>query len=443
MEHSVFQEEKVSKAYIRLAFPVVFSMAVSLVYNLADTFFVAQTQNTNIVAGVSLCAPLFTTLMALGNIFGQGGSSLISRLLGKNDTTATRRVSAFCFWGAILIGVLMGFIMLLFCTPLLYVIGANEETFNFARDYYTWLAIGAPALVLSFIHSNLLRSEGMSKESMIGTMGGAIVNILLDPIFIFVLGLNAGGAAMASVIGYIFSDVYFAVVVAKKSKVLTLDIQETRIPADHVKDIFAIGIPAAVVNIMSSVSTVLINQFLLPYGNDKIAAMGIATKVSMIVLLVLTGLAFGGQPLFGYYFGAGDKERLSQLLKFCLRFISAVALVLSALVFAFAPLLMRCFMSDETIVTQGALMLRWQVTSMVFVGIVLLMTIVFQSAGKVVGSFLLSIGRQGVIFLAVILIAYFTLGYRGVIVSQAAADFLTAIGACLLFYKQLYKDFRH
>ena len=164
----------------------------------------------------------------------------------------------------------------------------------------------------------------------------------------------------------------------------------------------------------------LINQFLLPYGNDKIAAMGIATKVSMIVLLVLTGLAFGGQPLFGYYFGAGDKERLSQLLKFCLRFISAVALALSALVFAFAPLLMRCFMSDETIVTQGALMLRWQVTSMVFVGIVLLMTIVFQSAGKVVGSFLLSIGRQGVIFLAVILIAYFTLGYRGVIVSQAA-----------------------
>ena len=311
MENAIFEEKKVSKAYMKLSLPLVLSMTVSLIYNLADTFFVAQTQNTNIVAGVSLCAPLFTTLMALGNIFGQGGSSLISRLLGKNDTTATRRVSAFCFWGAILIGVLMGFIMLLFCTPLLYVIGANEETFNFARDYYTWLAIGAPALVLSFIHSNLLRSEGMSKESMIGTMGGAIVNILLDPIFIFVLGLNAGGAAMASVIGYIFSDVYFAVVVAKKSKVLTLDIQKARIPADHVKDIFAIGIPAAVVNIMSSVSAVLVNQFLLPYGNEKIAAMGIALKVSMIVLLLLTGFSFGGQPLFGYYYGANSASASS------------------------------------------------------------------------------------------------------------------------------------
>lgn len=336
MENAIFEEKKVSKAYMKLSLPLVLSMTVSLIYNLADTFFVAQTQNTNIVAGVSLCAPLFTTLMALGNIFGQGGSSLISRLLGKNDTTATRRVSAFCFWGAILIGVLMGFIMLLFRTPLLYVIGANEETFTFARDYYTWLAIGAPALVLSFIHSNLLRSEGMSKESMIGTMGGAIVNILLDPIFISVLGLNAGGAAMASVIGYIFSDVYFAVVVAKKSKALTLDIQETRIPADHVKDIFAIGIPAAVVNIMSSVSAVLVNQFLLPYGNEKIAAMGIALKVSMIVLLLLTGFSFGGQPLFGYYYGAGDKQRFGELFHFCLKFISGLALALSAVVFILA-----------------------------------------------------------------------------------------------------------
>lgn len=343
MENAIFEEKKVSKAYMKLSLPLVLSMTVSLIYNLADTFFVAQTQNTNIVAGVSLCAPLFTTLMALGNIFGQGGSSLISRLLGKNDTTATRRVSAFCFWGAILIGVLMGFIMLLFRTPLLYVIGANEETFNFARDYYTWLAIGAPALVLSFIHSNLLRSEGMSKESMIGTMGGAIVNILLDPIFISVLGLNAGGAAMASVIGYIFSDVYFAVVVAKKSKVLTLDIQETRIPADHVKDIFAIGIPAAVVNIMSSVSAVLVNQFLLPYGNEKIAAMGIALKVSMIVLLLLTGFSFGGQPLFGYYYGAGDKQRFGELFHFCLKFISGLALALSAVVFIFAKPFMRAF----------------------------------------------------------------------------------------------------
>lgn len=408
METAIFEEKKVSKAYMKLSLPLVLSMTVSLIYNLADTFFVAQTQNTNIVAGVSLCAPLFTTLMALGNIFGQGGSSLISRLLGKNDTTATRRVSAFCFWGAILIGV--------------------------------WLAIGAPALVLSFIHSNLLRSEGMSKESMIGTMGGAIVNILLDPIFISVLGLNAGGAAMASVIGYIFSDVYFAVVVAKKSKVLTLDIQETRIPADHVKDIFAIGIPAAVVNIMSSVSAVLVNQFLLPYGNEKIAAMGIALKVSMIVLLLLTGFSFGGQPLFGYYYGAGDKQRFGKLFHFCLKFISGLALALSAVVFIFAKPFMRIFMDNETIIADGALMLRLQVVSMVFVGVVLLMTILFQATGKAVGSSILSVSRQGIVFMVVLFVAANLFGCTGVLFSQAVADFLSAILAVVLFKKLVYKE---
>lgn len=405
MENAIFEEKKVSKAYMKLSLPLVLSMTVSLIYNLADTFFVAQTQNTNIVAGVSLCAPLFTTLMALGNIFGQGGSSLISRLLGKNDTTATRRVSAFCFWGAILIGVLMGFIMLLFRTPLLYVIGANEETFNFARDYYTWLAIGAPALVLSFIHSNLLRSEGMSKESMIGTMGGAIVNILLDPIFISVLGLNAGGAAMASVIGYIFSDVYFAVV-----------------------------------NIMSSVSAVLVNQFLLPYGNEKIAAMGIALKVSMIVLLLLTGFSFGGQPLFGYYYGAGDKQRFGELFHFCLKFISGLALALSAVVFILAKPFMRIFMDNETIIADGALMLRLQVVSMVFVGVVLLMTILFQATGKAVGSSILSVSRQGIVFMVVLFVAANLFGCTGVLFSQAVADFLSAILAVVLFKKLVYKE---
>ena len=277
----------------------------------------------------------------------------------------------------------------------------------------------------SFIHSNLLRSEGMSKESMIGTMGGAIVNILLDPIFIFVLGLNAGGAAMASVIGYIFSDVYFAVVVAKKSKVLTLDIQETRIPADHVKDIFAIGIPAAVVNIMSSVSAVLVNQFLLPYGNEKIAAMGIALKVSMIVLLLLTGFSFGGQPLFGYYYGAGDKQRFGKLFHFCLKFISGLALALSAVVFILAKPFMRIFMDNETIIADGAL---------------LLMTILFQATGKAVGSSILSVSRQGIVFMVVLFVAANLFGCTGVLFSQAVADFLSAILAVVLFKKLVYKE---
>ncbi len=441
MEKAVFNETKVSKAYLRLAVPLVFSMAVGLIYNLADTFFVAQTNDTNVVAGVSLGMPLFTALMAIGNVYAQGGSSLISRLLGKEDLQGVRHVSSFCFYGAIFTGAIIGIVLLVFRVPLLYVLGANEQTFRHASDYFLYLAIGAPVIVLTFIHSNLLRAEGMSKESMLGNVVGSLVNIVLDPIFISVLGWNAAGAALATVIGNLCTDLFFLVVVLKKSKILSVNLREVKIPLEHVGQILGIGVPAAIVNLMSSASSVLINQFLLPFGNEKIAAMGIAMKVSMIVLLLITGLAFGGQPLFGYYYGSGDRKRLSQLLSFCLKFISAVALGLSALVFIAAPLLMRSFMDNDAIVQAGTVMLRWQVSSMVFVGMVLLFTIIFQSSGKVLGSFLLSISRQGVVFLVVILIAYNLLGYYGVVMSQAIADLITAIFAATLFMKQLYREY--
>lgn len=441
MENEIFKNEKVSKAYIRLSLPLVFSMVVTLIYNLADTFFVAQTNDTDIVAGVSLGMPVLTLLMALGNIFAQGGASLVSRLLGQNDRHAIRRASSFCFYITIVTGIVIAIVMLVFRVPILYVIGASEETFSHASDYYTYLAIGAPVTMLSFIHSNLLRSEGMSKESMIGTVLGALVNIVLDPIFISAIGWGAAGAAIATVIGYLCSDIYFVIIVARKSSILSINPKEIGIPAKHVRQILIVGIPAAITNLMQSAGVVMMNQFLLPFGNDKIAAMGIVLKVSMIVLLLLTGFSFGGQPLFGYYYGSGDKKRLSELFTFCIRFISAIAVILSAAVCLAAPVLMRCFMSDESIISEGTLMLRWQVITMVFVGIILLMTIIFQSMGKAVGSFILSISRQGVVFLIVLLIAYNTVGYMGIIISQAIADFFTVIIAAILFRTVLYKEF--
>ncbi len=441
MENEIFHEQKISKAYIRLSLPLVFSMVVTLIYNLADTFFVAQTNDTNIVAGVSLGMPVFTLLMALGNIFGQGGASLISRLLGQKDQQKARSVSSFCFYITLCLGIFIAVIMLIFRVPLLHVIGASAETFTHASNYYIYLAIGAPAVMLSFIHSNFLRSEGMSKESMAGTVLGALVNIALDPVFITMLGLGASGAAIATVIGYVCSDLFFMAVVAKKSQTLSVHPKEIQVSAGYMGQILGIGIPAAIVNLMQSVSVVLMNQFLLPYGNDKIAAMGIVLKVNMIALLLLTGFAFGGQPLFGYYYGSGDKKRLLELLRFCFWFISVIAVMLTAVIYIDAPFLMKSFINNESIISDGTVMLRWQVITMIFVGMVLLMTIIFQAMGKVAGSFILSVSRQGIIFLAVLVIAYHAMGYMGIIMSQAIADALTAVIALLLFKSQIYQEF--
>ena len=172
METNLFSGRKISSAYLRMSLPLVLSMAVTLIYNLADTYFVARTNDANLVAGVSLCAPVFTVLMAMGNIFGQGGSSLISRLLGSGSGQGARRVSSFCFYATLFGGVAVGVLMLALRAPLLRLIGADADTYAHASDYFTWLALGAPAVMLSFIHSNLLRSEGMSRESMLGTVGG-------------------------------------------------------------------------------------------------------------------------------------------------------------------------------------------------------------------------------------------------------------------------------
>lgn len=436
METAIFNNDNLPKTYLTFALPVVFSMIITLIYNLADTYFIAATNNTDLVAGVSLCAPVFTVLMAFGNVFAQGGCSLISRLLGQQEFRAVRHVSSFCVYVSIFSGIVIGSAMLIFRVPILHALGTDADTYLHALSYYTYLTVGAPFIVVSFIYTNLLRSEGMSKEAFIGTVSGAIINIILDPVFIFILGLNAGGAAIATVLGYLCSDIYCFVIFKRKSQYLSVLLKEISVPPEHVKQILGIGIPAALTNIMQSISVIFINHFLLPYGNIQIAAMGIVLKVNSIALFVLIGLAFGGQPLFGYYYGAKDRQRLRSLYRFCVTFISAVAIILTIVVYLTAPQLLRCFATDSQMIADGITMLRLQVISSVFVGFVLLNMIVSQSAGKMASSFLLSISRQGVIFLIVLLIAEKTTGYYGILASQTIANVITAILAGLLIYFQ-------
>lgn len=438
MENSLFTCDNLPKLYFRFTLPVVFSMVVTMIYNLADTYFIAATNNTDLVASVSLCAPIFTFLMAVGNIFAQGGSSLTSRLLGHQDTQSIRHVSSFCVYVSFICGTAIGIFMILFHTPILNILGTDANTFPYAVQYYTCLAIGAPLIVVSFIYTNLLRAVGMSKEAMIGSVSGAIINIILDPVFIFSLKLGSGGAAIATVLGYLCANIYCFMIFLKKNKYLSILPSEITIPGNYIKQILGIGIPAALTNIMTSISVAIINLFLLPYGNEKVAVMGIVLKVYSIILLILTGLAFGGQPLYGYYFGSNDGKRLSKLYRFCVTFISATAIILSLFVCAAAPYLLKCFINDSRMITDGTTMLHLQVISTAFVGFVLLNTIVFQSAGKMGTSFLLSISRQGLVFLPVILIAVHTAGYYGILAAQAIADIITAVVTGLFLYKQTH-----
>ena len=429
---SLFDTKHLYRSYFKLAFPVVLGLVVTLIYNLADTYFIARTNDTNLIAGVSLCAPVFTALMAFGNIYGQGGSSLISRMLGRQDADGVKRVSAFCFYIALATGAVLAAVMAAFNRPILALLGADDQTLPHAFDYYIVLALSAPIVVLSFIHSNLVRCEGMAAESMIGTALGAVINIILDPILISAAGMGAMGAAIATVIGYLCSVVYFLFLLHKKSRCLSVSVSRCKISGGELRQILGVGVTAALSNLMQSLCVIIVNQFLLPYGNDKIAAMGVVLKVNMIAQLVLTGFAFGGVPLFGYLYGAGKRGEMKRLVRFCVLFLAGLSLILTAGLCLFAAPLTAVFLKDSAMIATGAAMLRWQAATTVFAGMVLFMTVLFQATGKVAPAFVLSISRQGVVFVAALLVCVRFFGYNGVLMGQAAADVLSAVIAALL-----------
>ncbi len=438
-QRHIFDTDKLIPTYFRLAVPVVFSMVITLIYNLADTYFIAQTNDSMIVAGVSLCAPLFTALMAIGNIYGQGGNSLISRLLGKGDRDSVQRVSSFCFWLSILTGAVIALPMLLLRRPMLGLLGASENTLEHAEAYYTVIVAGAPIVILSFIHTNLIRSEGMSTLSMAATVSGSLLNIVLDPIFISGLGWGARGAALATVLGYVLTDVLSLIFVLKKSKTLSVKLRKVRVNGRELGQIFSVGITAALTNIASSVCIVMMNQFLLPYGDEKIAALGIVLKITMVVQLILVGFSFGGVPLFGFLYGAKEREKLKRLLRFCTLFLCGLALAESLVVFLLASPLMRIFIHDAAIVADGTVMLRWFIPGMVFCAVVQLYICLFQASGKALQALAMSLSRQGLLFVAIFLAATAIAQYQGFLAAQLIADFLSAVLA-LVLYRRAYRE---
>lgn len=437
MQNELFESASVPKAYMKLALPVVLSMMVSLVYNMVDTYFIALTGKQELVAGVSLAAPIFTLMIAFGDIFGLGGSSLISRLFGEKREEEAKRASAFCLWAAIGFGIFVTIVLLVFRTPILKLLGTDAATFEYAGEYYTWIAVGAASIILGLVPSNILRTEGLAMQAMAGSILGSIVNIILDPVFIFGLGQGAAGAAMATVIGNVIADVYYIYVMNKKAKRLSVSLKEIKIPGTMIRDILVIGIPASITNLMQSIMIMITNHYLIAYGTGKVAAMGIALKANMISAFILVGFAFGGQPLVGYNYGARNKKRLKEILRFAYLFEAGLALVFTISISVFAPAIIKIFMNQSDIITNGAMMLRFQQLGMVFMAVTLVSTCVCQSVGSAAGAFALSISRQGVLYAISLMVLNAIFGYTGIIATQACADVLTAVIALAIIRKVL------
>ena len=432
MERDLFEKAPIHYAYLKLSVPVVLAMVLSVVYNMVDTWFISLTGDPNLVAGVSICAPVFILSIAMGDIWGLGGSSLISRLLGEKKDAEASGVSALCQYLALFTGIVFMILMLLFSGQILRMLGVNEGSANHAGAYFRWIAVGTPFIIFSMIPNNQLRTEGLADLGMWGAVAGTVANVILDPVFIFGLKMGAAGAALATSLSNLISCVIYLIIIVTKCNVLTVEPKTALAAVHRIKEVLRIGIPASVTNIMNSLSLMITNRFLVPYGNDAVAAMGIAMKINMISMMTIIGFAFGGQPLYGYTYGSRNTERFKKTLRFAYLLEAGIGILFAVILFIAAPHMIAFFMNEPAVVSTGTAILRFMQISSILVGVTLVTTCVCQAVGNAKGALILSLSRQGIIFAVSIFILQALLGLTGIMLAQPAADFLTGIAACVI-----------
>lgn len=432
----IFSSYPIPKAVAALALPCVLSNIVNVIYNMADTYFVSLMEDTNATAAVSITMPVFLFFVAFGNIFGVGGSAYISRSLGEGKREKVKQISSFCVFSSIGAGVLLLSLILIFINPLVSGLGASAGAVSeYSRDYLKYIALGGPLIVTSITASNLIRGEGAAKESMIGMMIGTVTNIILDPVMILIFDMGVGGAAIATVIGNLASVVYYAFYLIRGNSILSCNPKRFYAGNGIAANVIPIGVPAAINNILMSLSNIILNNLMKDYGEAAVAALGIAMKVNMLIVFVQMGMGMGIQPLIGYSFGAKNIKRLKGTIKFTILCTVIFGTILSVLYFIFTSSIINLFNgeNDPLVTEYGVKILRALIITGPFIGIMFAFNFAFQGMGKPVPSLVLSLGRQGLIFLPVVIIMNRIFAFDGIIYAQPAADLICVVLSAIMF----------
>lgn len=430
----IFRDAPVPKAVLSNVIPSIISMLMVLVYNLADTFFIGQTKNPLMVAAVSVATPAFLLFMAIGMLFGIGGTSLIARMLGEGRKQLAQNTSSFCFWTSAMIGVISLAVILLFCEPICLAIGASSDTVGYASQYLSILAFGIPFLIISNAFSNIIRSEGQANVAMTGMILGNLINIILDPIMILGFEWNVAGAAVATVLGNVFSAVYYIAHLVSKKSMLSLRLKDYTASRQIVVGVLSIGIPASLNSILMSTSNIVINTLMAKHGDLQLAGLGVAMKVNMIAVMLLIGVGTGVQPLLGYCFGSGNKKRFLSVLKFSLAFVFGLSLVMSTICYVFAGPLAKAFLDNEEAFGYAFSFSRIYILSGPILGFLFVFMNAIQSMGAAIPSLILSMSRQGIIYFPIL----FTINAvsntpEHLAMTQPLTDYIAAALSLLLF----------
>lgn len=405
-----------------LAIPTIISMLVTSFYNMADTFFVGKI-NTSATAAVGIVFPLMAMIQAFGFFCGHGSGNYISRQLGAHNFEDASKMSATGFVTAFVLGLGILVVGFLFTDPLLHIMGSTETILPYARSYTRIILIGAPYMTASLVLNNQLRFQGSAFYSMIGITTGAVLNIGLDPLFIFVLDMGVAGAALATIISQFVS---FCLLIAGtfRGGNLRLNLRDFSPSLKYYQNIVKGGAPSLFRQGLGSFATVCLNLMAGPYGDAAIAAMSIVTRISQFAASVVIGFGQGFQPVCGFNYGAKLFKRVQEGFWFCVKFCTSVLLVAAVCGWIFSPNLIGIFLkTDPLVIEYGSQALRLQALTFPLVGWITIANMMLQTIGKTVKASLLAMSRQFLFFVPVILTLPGFLGILGVQFSQPIADF--------------------
>jgi len=437
----LFESMPIPRAVMQLSIPMVLTSLVTVIYNLADTFFVGMLNDPVQNAAVTLAYPVMLAFYAINNLFGVGTSSMMSRSLGRGDHEMVRNSSAFGFYGAMFSGLAFALLCTVLKTPLMNLLGADETTWEATANYMLWtVSCGAMPAILNVVQGQMVRAEGSAVHASIGTMSGCILNIILDPIFILPWGLNMGaaGAGLATFLSNCLACLYFLILaqVKKGNTFISLDIRRLKkLSREVVLGILGVGVPASIQNLLNVTGSTILNNFTAGYGAAAVAAMGVSHKVNMLPIQICMGFSQGIMPLVSYNYASGNRKRMKNSVFFSASIILPIMLLVTVGYWFGAPNLIRLFMDNAEIVAYGTRFLRGMCLGMVFLCIDFMAVGVFQALGMGKRALLFAILRKVVLEIPLLFILNWLMPLYGLAYAQCLAEAILAAAAVVILLK--------
>lgn len=435
-------EEKIGKLLARLSIPATIGMLVMALYNVVDTIFVGRGVGTMAIAGLTIVFPIQMLITSLAQTIGIGGASVISRSLGAEDHERANRTFGNLFVLVVLLSAVTTGLSIVFIEPLLKLFGASPKILPFAKDYFSVMIAGIPFISFAMMSNNIIRAEGNAKFAMYTMLLSAAINLILDPIFIFVLDWGIKGAAYASVIAQFSATVYVVVYFLSGKSTLKLFWRNLRLDGQIVGETFAIGVSSFARHMSSSVMAAVLNNSLVVYGGEiAVAIFGIVYRVMAFTLMPILGVVQGFLPIAGYNYGAKNFQRLRDAIRISNITATAIAFAGFLAVMLWSKGIFAIFTKDKELIEQGAQAMRYMMLAFVLIGFQVIGSGLFQALGRAVPALLLSLSRQVLFLIPLVLILPRFFGLPGIWFAFPLSDVLAALitGAMLLYQMQFLR----